>query len=54
MAVVPHPENVIRIEPTQFFHPKSQDSTGDIQIDPENMANAKKKAGERNCCSAAG
>jgi hypothetical protein len=28
-------ENVIRIEPTQFFHPKSEDSIGEIQVDPE-------------------
>ncbi len=28
-------DNIIRIEPTQFFHPKSQDSIAEIQIDPE-------------------
>jgi integrase len=31
-------ENVIRIQPTKFFHPKSEDSIGDIQIDDEIMA----------------
>jgi integrase len=31
-------ENVIRVEPTQFFHPKSQDSIAEIQVDPEVMA----------------
>jgi integrase len=31
-------ENVIRIEPTQFFHPKSEDSIGEIQVDPEIIA----------------
>ena len=31
-------DDVIRIEPTQFFHPKSQDSIAEIQIDPEIMA----------------
>jgi integrase len=31
-------ENVIRIQPTNFFHPKSEDSIGDIQIDDEIMA----------------
>ena len=31
-------ENAIRVEPTQFFHPKSQDSIAEIQIDPEVMA----------------
>jgi len=31
-------DNVIRIEPTQFFHPKSQDSIGEIQMDPQIMA----------------
>jgi integrase len=30
-------ENAIRVEPTQFFHPKSQDSIAEIQIDPEVM-----------------
>jgi hypothetical protein len=28
-------ENVIRIQPTKFFHPKSEDSIGDIQVDTE-------------------
>jgi hypothetical protein len=27
-------EKSIRIEPTQFFHPKSQDSIAEIQMDP--------------------
>jgi integrase len=31
-------DKVIRIKPTQFFHPKSQDSIAEIQIDPEIMA----------------
>ena len=31
-------EKAIRIEPTQFFHPKSQDSIAEIQIDPGVMA----------------
>jgi len=31
-------ENAIRVEPTQFFHPKSQDSIAEIQVDPEVMA----------------
>ena len=31
-------QNVIRIQPTNFFHPKSEDSIGDIQIDDEIMA----------------
>jgi integrase len=31
-------ENAIRVEPTQFFHPKSQDSSGEIQTDPQIMA----------------
>jgi hypothetical protein len=31
-------ENVIRIRPTKFFHPKSEDSIGDIQVDTEIMA----------------
>ena len=30
-------DNAIRIEPTQFFHPKSQDSIGEIQMDPQIM-----------------
>ena len=29
---------MIRIQPTNFFHPKSEDSIGDIQIDDEIMA----------------
>jgi integrase len=28
---------VIRIEPTRYFHPKSEDSIGDVQVDPEVM-----------------
>jgi integrase len=28
---------VIRIEPTRYFHPKSEDSIGDVPIDPELM-----------------
>jgi integrase len=31
-------ENVIRIEPTKFFHPKSEDSIADVQVDSELMA----------------
>ena len=31
-------ENVIRIQPTNFFNPKSEDSIGDIQVDTEIMA----------------
>jgi integrase len=31
-------ENVIRIQPTKFYHPKSEDSIGDIQVDNEIMA----------------
>jgi hypothetical protein len=31
-------DSVIRIEPTQFFHPKSQDSIAEIQVDLEVMA----------------
>jgi hypothetical protein len=31
-------ENVIRIQPTRFFHPKSEDSIGEIQVDEEVMA----------------
>src|SRR5258708_5581179 len=31
-------ENAIRIEPTKFFHPKSQDSIAEIQVDPEVIA----------------
>ena len=31
-------ESVIRIQPTKFFHPKSEDSIGDIQVDTEIMA----------------
>lgn len=31
-------ENVIRIQPTKFYHPKSEDSIGDIQVDVEIMA----------------
>jgi integrase len=28
---------VIRIEPTRYFHPKSEDSIGDVPVDPELM-----------------
>ena len=31
-------ENAIRIQPTKFFHPKSEDSLGEIQVDEEVMA----------------
>jgi integrase len=31
-------ENAIRVEPTQFFHPKSQDSIAEIQVDTEVMS----------------
>jgi integrase len=31
-------ENAIRVEPTLFFHPKSQDSIAEIHVDPEIMA----------------
>jgi integrase len=31
-------ENAIRIQPTKFFHPKSEDSIGEIQVDEEVMA----------------
>jgi integrase len=31
-------ENLIRIEPTKFFHPKSQDSIGEIHMDPQIIA----------------
>lgn len=31
-------ENVIRIQPTNFYRPKSEDSIGDVQIDAEVMA----------------
>jgi hypothetical protein len=30
-------KNVIRIAATRFFHPKSEDSVGDVQVDPEMM-----------------
>lgn len=30
-------EGVIRIEATRFFQPKSEDSTGDVEVDPELM-----------------
>jgi integrase len=26
---------IVRIEPTKWFHPKSEDSIGDVEIDPE-------------------
>ena len=29
--------SVIRIEPTRYFHPKSEDSIGDVQVDSELM-----------------
>jgi integrase len=38
-------ENVIRIQPTKFFHPKSEDSIGDIQVDTEVMAIFRKYRG---------
>jgi integrase len=28
-------ENAIRVEPTRYFHPKSEDSIADIPVDPE-------------------
>jgi Phage integrase family len=28
-------ENVVRIEPTRYFHPKSEDSIADLPVDPE-------------------
>jgi len=31
-------QNVIRIQPTRFFHPKSEDSLGDLPVDPKVMA----------------
>ena len=31
-------ENAIRVEPTQFFHPKSQDSIAEVQVDPESLS----------------
>ena len=30
-------ENVIRIQPTRYFHPKSEDSIADLPVDPEVM-----------------
>jgi integrase len=30
-------ENVVRIEPTRYFHPKSEDSIADLPVDPELM-----------------
>jgi integrase len=30
-------ENTIRIEPTRYFHPKSEDSIADLPVDPEVM-----------------
>ena len=30
-------ENVVRIEPTRYFHPKSEDSLADLPVDPELM-----------------
>ena len=34
-------ENVVRIEPTRYFHPKSEDSIADLPVDPELMEEAK-------------
>ena len=34
-------DNAIRIEPTQFFQPESQDSIGEIQMDPQIMLKRK-------------
>jgi integrase len=31
-------DNVIRIEPTRYFEPKTEHSIGDVQVDPELMA----------------
>ena len=31
-------EGVIRIEATRYFHPKSEDSLGDVEVDPELLA----------------
>src|SRR5207249_6231141 len=28
-------ENTIRVEPTRYFHPKSEDSIADVPVDPE-------------------
>ncbi len=30
-------ENLVRIEPTRYFHPKSEDSIADLPVDPELM-----------------
>ena len=30
-------ENVLRIQPTRYFHPKSEDSLADLPVDPELM-----------------
>jgi integrase len=30
-------ENIVRIEPTRYFHPKSEDSIADLPVDPELM-----------------
>jgi integrase len=30
-------ENTVRIEPTRYFHPKSEDSIADLPVDPELM-----------------
>jgi integrase len=30
-------ENVIRVQPTRYFHPKSEDSIADLPVDPEVM-----------------
>jgi integrase len=31
-------QNAIRIQPMRFFHPKSEDSLGDLPVDPKVMA----------------
>jgi integrase len=31
-------QGTIRIEATQYFHPKSEDSLGDVEVDPELLA----------------
>ena len=41
-----HHFDVIRFEATQFFHPKSQDSIGEIQMDPQIMAIFRKYHGK--------
>jgi integrase len=39
-------ENVLRIEPTRYFHPKSEDSIADLPVDPEFMDVFRKYFGE--------